>query len=35
MGDSELGFGDVVDLSPVQVDDGGHLFISPVIHERW
>lgn len=33
MGDSELGFGDVVDLSPVQVDDAGHLFISPVIHD--
>ncbi len=33
MDDSRLGFGDVVDLSPVQVDDAGYLFISPVIHD--
>ena len=33
MDGSELGFGEVVDLSPVQVDDAGHLFISPVIHD--
>ena len=33
MDGSELGFGEVVDLSPVQVNDAGHLFISPVIHD--
>jgi protein-tyrosine phosphatase len=29
----ESPFGDVLDLSPVQVDDAGRLFISPVIHD--
>ena len=33
MPDSVLGFGDVVDLRPVPVDDDGNLFVSPVIHD--
>jgi hypothetical protein len=33
MTDPELDIADVLDLSPVQVDDAGRLFISPVIHD--
>ena len=33
MTDPELDLSDVLDLSPVQVDDAGRLFISPVIHD--
>ena len=33
MPEAELGFGDVVDLRPVPVDDDGNLFVSPVIHD--
>jgi len=33
MTDPELNIADVLDLSPVQVDDAGRLFISPVIHD--
>ncbi len=33
MTDADLCFGDVVDLTPVPVDDMGSLFISPVIHD--
>ncbi len=29
----ELDIADVMDLNPVQVDDAGRLFISPVIHD--
>ena len=32
MTDHELDIADVIDLSPVQVDDEGRLFIAPVIH---
>ena len=32
MTEHELDVADVMDLSPVQVDDEGRLFISPVIH---
>jgi hypothetical protein len=33
MSGDELGFGDIVDLRPVPVDDAEYLFISPVIHD--
>jgi len=33
MPEAELGFGDVVDLRPVPVDDDGNLFISLVIND--
>ena len=33
MTDPELDIADVLDLSPVQVDDAGRLFMSPVIHD--
>ena len=33
MTDHDLDIASVMDLSPVQVDDDGRLFISPVIHD--
>ena len=33
MTESDGNLSDVLDLSPVQVDDAGRLFISPVIHD--
>ena len=33
MTDPKLDIADVIDLTPVQVDDVGRLFISPVIHD--